>query len=80
MTTQKGVLLNADEVRDLVKQNKDACTIQQATGIWKGEQENTLIIEIIQEEKEVVLPYLLKNELDQESVLVMYDRPEIEFI
>ena len=52
MTTQKGVLLNADEVRDLIKQNKDACTIQQATGIWKGEQENTLVIEIIQEEKE----------------------------
>ena len=61
----------------------DGCTFTNGIGMWKGESEQTVICTVCTdciEERIHVVAGIIKDRLQQESVLVMESEPKITFV
>lgn len=61
----------------------DGCTFTEAIGMWKDESEQTVICTVCTdciEERIHVVAGIIKDRLQQESVLVMESEPKVTFI
>jgi hypothetical protein len=76
------------EVQTIVKQALtelclDGCTFTDATGVWEGESEQTVICTVCTDcirERILVLAGLIKDYLHQQSVMIVESEPTITFI
>ena len=66
--------VNTQKTETLTSDYFESFTVIETKGYWQGKRENSLIIEIETENKEKVLNLanILKQYLDQESVLVQF--------
>jgi hypothetical protein len=61
----------------------DCCTFTDAIGMWQGEHEQTVICTVCTDcirERVLVLAGLIKDYLEQESIMVIESEPKITFI
>ena len=61
----------------------DGCTFTDAIGMWQGESEQTVICTVCTDcikERIHVVAGIIKDRLQQESILVMESEPKITFI
>ena len=70
--------------QELANKGIDGCTFTEAIGKWKGENEATVICTVIcssRKQKDIyTIVGLIKDRLQQESILVMESEPKIAFI
>ena len=60
----------------------DGCTFAESIGMWQGENEPSVICTICTDKEQAVYVVvgLIKDQLQQESILVMESEPQITFI
>ena len=71
--------LEIEKIKEVMITAQQGYTIIEAMGIWKGEEEKTAIIEIYGNYNLAIVGEL-KKELNQDSIMVVEDYKQINFI
>lgn len=69
--------------QSLTELQLDGCTFTEAIGMWKGESERTVICTICTDcirERILVVAGIIKDRLEQESIMILESDPKITFI
>jgi PII-like signaling protein len=66
----------------ILNKELDGYTIFRGNGIWKGNTEDTIIVEIINEKIEKIekIAETLKKELNQEAILITQEKVSFKFL